>query len=201
MEEIYPSLKVLQENWPAIREELEEVLPLQNEIPRYHDLDKIQYTISGKYHQEKSWKVFLFEILGYKVEKNRIQCPKTAALLDQIPDKFQAFFSILDPGKSIPAHDGPYRGYLRYHLGLITPQENPPSIRIKDQIYTWEEGKDVFFDDSWNHEVMNNSSEKRVILIVDVLRPMPWLPDKVNRFMCFVTKYLYGRSIYKRAMR
>ena len=29
-----------------------------------------------------------------------------------------AFFSILAPGKHIPPHRGPYKGLLRYHLGL-----------------------------------------------------------------------------------
>ena len=30
-------------------------------------------------------------------------------------------FSILAPGKRIPPHDGPYKGVLRYHLGLDGP--------------------------------------------------------------------------------
>ena len=47
-------------------------------------------------------------------------------LVAGIPNLFQAFFSILEPGKSIPAHEGPYCGYLRYHLGLIVPEESPP---------------------------------------------------------------------------
>jgi aspartyl/asparaginyl beta-hydroxylase (cupin superfamily) len=38
---------------------------------------------------------------------------------------FQAFFSILDGGKSIPRHAAPYRGYLRYHLGLKVPKLLP----------------------------------------------------------------------------
>jgi aspartyl/asparaginyl beta-hydroxylase (cupin superfamily) len=37
----------------------------------------------------------------------------------------QAFFSILDPGKSVPENEGPYLGYLRYNLGLAGTEEKP----------------------------------------------------------------------------
>jgi aspartyl/asparaginyl beta-hydroxylase (cupin superfamily) len=33
-----------------------------------------------------------------------------------------AFFSILAPGKHLPAHRGPYKGVMRYHLGLLIPE-------------------------------------------------------------------------------
>ena len=32
-----------------------------------------------------------------------------------------AFFSILAPGKHLPPHRGPYKGVMRYHLGLLIP--------------------------------------------------------------------------------
>ncbi len=95
----------------------------------------------------------------------------------------QAFFSILEPGKSIPAHDGPYLGYLRYHLALRVPAQHPPKIRIKDTWYTWKSGESVMFDDSWNHEVVNPSTEFRVVLIVDVMRPMGWLAHATNHLL------------------
>ncbi len=67
---------------------------------------------------------------------------------------------------------GPYLGYLRYRLALKVPATDPPSIRIKDRIHTWTERGSVLFDDSWNHEVYNRSPDIRVVLIVDVMRPM-----------------------------
>jgi aspartate beta-hydroxylase/beta-hydroxylase len=110
----------------------------------------------------------------------------------------QAFFSILDGGKSIPAHCGPYRGYLRYHLALVVPQNHPPSIRVKDQHYTWQEGSGVLFDDSWDHEVTNTSDSDRVVLIVDIRRPMPLPFDALNRFVIAVMRLLYGKEIMKK---
>jgi aspartyl/asparaginyl beta-hydroxylase (cupin superfamily) len=193
-----PALLEFDRNAPAIREELDALLSEKAAIPRYHDVDRMQYGISARVDPEKDWKVFYLYAMGEKPEANRARCPRTAALLDQVPGLFQAFFSILDGGKSVPAHCGPYRGYLRYHLGLVVPQDNPPSIRIKDQHYTWQEGKSILFDDSWEHEVYNQSQSDRVVLIVDIRRPMPVPFGAFNRFVEYVMRRVYGRQLLKK---
>ena len=53
-------------------------------------------------------------------------------------------------------------------------------MRVKDQHHTWEEGKSILFDDSWNHEVHNKSDDLRVVLLVDILRPMPFHLHAIN---------------------
>jgi aspartyl/asparaginyl beta-hydroxylase (cupin superfamily) len=78
------------------------------------------------------------------------------------------------------------------------PAERPPRIRMRDEIYTWKEGESILFDDSWDHEVFNDSSELRAVLIVDVLRPMPRIPALVNRGAAFAARYLYGRKVLAR---
>lgn len=198
IEKTYPSLLELDRNYPAIRDELLGLLAEKATIPRYHDVDKMQQYISGKIDPEKNWKVFYLYAMGEKPKANRARCPQTAALLDKVPGLFQAFFSILDGGKSVPAHCGPYRGYLRYHLGLLVPEHAPPSIRVKDQYYTWQEGKSVLFDDSWEHEVTNKSESERVVLIVDIRRPMPLPFASLNRFVELVMRLVYGKQILKK---
>jgi aspartyl/asparaginyl beta-hydroxylase (cupin superfamily) len=193
-----PELLELDRNFPVIREELLGILPDQRAIPRYHELDEMQYNISALVAPEKDWKVYPLDIMGVRPPGFCARCPRTTALLDKIPGLFEAFFSILDGGKSIPAHEGPYRGYLRYHLGLIVPEKDPPSIRLKDQVYTWKEGESVLFDDSWEHEVYNQSDGSRVVLIVDIRRPMPQPFDVVNRVAQAVMKQVYGRHILKK---
>jgi hypothetical protein len=175
-----PELLELERNYKVIREELEAVLPRKQKMPKYHELDLLQYKISATEEREKNWSVFLLYVAGRKPKLNRQLCPRTCALVDKIPNLFQAQFSILDAGKSIPKHSGPYRGYLRYHLGLKVPEKNPPTIRVKDQYYTWKEGESVLFTDSLEDEVYNNSDDIRAVLIVDILRPMPPLPHAIN---------------------
>src|SRR4029453_17045489 len=101
----------------------------------------------------------------------------------RVPNLIQAFFSILEPGKSIPEHEGPYRGYLRYHLGLRVPKDDPPKLVVNGRDYVWKEGEAVLFADSWPHSVVNHSAEIRAVLIVDIRRPLPAIPDRVNRFV------------------
>ena len=77
--------------------------------------------------------------------------------------------SILPPGKKIPVHVGPYKGVLRYHLGLKIPKDiNNCFIVVNKKKYCWEEGKDVLFDDTLEHYVENNTNETRVILFLDI---------------------------------
>ena len=169
----YPSLRILDRGYPVIREEMETVLGHKDRIPRYHDLDRAERYIAGAGDPDRNWRVFMLWSMAGTPRANQARCPRTTALLRKIPHLYQAFFSILDPGKSIPAHSGTYLGYLRYHLGLRVPAKDPPSMRVKDQWHTWEAGRSILFDDSWNHEVVNRSDDIRVVFIVDVLRPMP----------------------------
>lgn len=171
-----PELLEIDRNLPAIRAELQALLAERERIPRYHDIDAKQASISANTEGEAaSWRTYMVQVhwAGDRLP-NRKSCPRTAAILDTIPDVIAGFFSILEPGKQIPAHNGPAYWYLRYHTALVVPREAPPRLRVKDQWYTWKDGESVLFDDSWNHEVENESDELRVVLVTDVLRPLPW---------------------------
>lgn len=194
-----PALRELDRAYPTIREELMALLPERASMPRYHEIDTDLILASGRYQRDKSWNVFMLYSYGHRPEANRARCPSTVAVLETIPNLSQAFFSILEGGKAIPAHEGPTRSYLRYHLGLYVPRENPPSIRVADQHYTWREGESILFDDSWEHQIYNQASDLRAVLIVDVLRPLPPVPHALNVFLRRSLSYwLYGRKIKKR---
>lgn len=187
----YPLLRLLDRSYGVIRNELDGVLAQHSSIPRYHELDRSETYISNSVNPDKDWKVFMLHSTAGVPRRNQAKCPKTTALINRIPHLYQAFFSILDPGKSIPAHSGVYLGYLRYHLGLIVPKNDQPRMRVRDQWHTWQEGESILFDDSWNHEVVNHSDSIRVVLIVDILRPMPLPLHAVNWTL---TQVLFRRS-------
>ena len=197
---VCPQLRALERHWQDIRAEVVALRQERAHMPRYHELDAIHTTISIEKDPNVNWRLFYLYSMGEKPEANRARCPKTSALLDNIPGLFQAFYSVLEGGKSVPAHEGPYRGYLRYHLGLVVPKGNPPSIRIGNVHHTWKEGESFFFDDSWDHEVFNSCPEDRIILIVDIARPMPQPFALVHaiaeRVMCTV----YARPIMKKLL-
>jgi beta-hydroxylase len=94
-------------------------------------------------------------------------------LLRKIPGMKTAFFSILSPGKHIPAHRGAWDGILRLHLGLLIPEPREQCrIRIGNDYRTWREGEALIFDDTFNHEVWNDTDGYRVVLFVDFARPL-----------------------------
>lgn len=194
IEETRPELLILDKHFDIIREEFEAVKETYS-IPAYEELDAFQTDASKP---KTKWKVFMLNLMGEYPELAKELCPNTCEYLKGIPHLFEAFFSVLEPGRSIPHHEGPYRGYIRYHLGIEVPQKNPPAIRIKDQIYQWKERESVLFDDTWDHEVINHSEEERVVLIVDILRPMPPKPHRVNHFLVknFI-KPFYGRKLVR----
>lgn len=199
IKKISPALQEITAHFPVIKQEFEQVLSHTQELPRYHDIDPGEAEISNAC--EKKWSVFMLYLLGYEVEDAQKLCPTLSHLLKKIPHLTQAFFSILEPGKSIPLHEGPYIGYLRYHLGIHIPTDHPPQIVVNKQPYTWKEGEAVLFDDSYPHEVKNQSNDYRAVLIIDILRPMPFLPHIVNRFVTnVIARYAYGRKVVKRAL-
>jgi aspartyl/asparaginyl beta-hydroxylase (cupin superfamily) len=99
-----------------------------------------------------------------------------------IPGLKTAMFSIFEPGKHLPAHRGPYNGVLRLHLGLIVPDAEPDkiAIRVDRQVCRWQEGKVLIFDDAYEHEAWNHSSETRVVLFVDFVKPLRFPARLVN---------------------
>jgi Aspartyl/Asparaginyl beta-hydroxylase len=104
-----------------IRAELDALLMERVGMPQYHEINEPATEISSS--TTGKWKVFMLELLGHRTERNRARCPQTCAALARVPGVLQAFFSVLEPGKSVPLHDGPYVGYLRYHLGIKVPKD------------------------------------------------------------------------------
>ncbi|MCS7298196.1 MAG: aspartyl/asparaginyl beta-hydroxylase domain-containing protein [Bacteroidia bacterium] len=189
---LFPWTKELEDNWHLIRAELDKVLERKDELPAFHEITPEVRTIT----QDKNWKTFLFCGYGRWSERNAQLCPKTAYFLRRIPGIKTAFFSILEPGKYIPPHRGPYNGVLRLHLGLIVPEPRENCwIRVHDQKLHWEEGKVLIFDDCFEHEVHNNTQGLRAVLFVDFVRPtyfpaniLNWLLLNIAYFTPYITE-------------
>lgn len=178
--DIFPWVATLEAHWQEIRAELNPILNRLPAIPNFQDISQDQYSIT----QDDRWKTYFFYGYGHKAEKNCARCPNTTALIEQIPDLKTAFFSILLPHKHIPEHRGPYKGLLRYHLALKVPEPaDKCGIRVGDEIRHWREGNSLLFDDTYPHEAWNNTDDIRVVLFVDVVRPMRRPDSWLNRGM------------------
>jgi beta-hydroxylase len=182
----FPWARDLEAGWADMRAELDAILRHRDALPNFQDISKEATTIS----RGNDWKTFFFYGYGERVDANCARCPRTAELIERVPGMTTAFFSILSPGKHIPAHRGPYKGVLRYHIGLKVPEPAAQCrIRVDDQIAHWREGESLIFDDTYEHEVWNETDGERAILFLDVMRPMPAPLSWLNHLIIQALRY------------
>jgi beta-hydroxylase len=159
----------LEESWPAIREELRALLALRDGIPPVADISPDHRRIAppGK------WRSFFLYGYGLKVEDNCRRCPLTARAVEAVPGLNSAFFSILEPGAHIPRHKGVTKAIITAHLGLIVPKQRASCrMQVGDEVVEWTQGRTLVFDDTYPHEVWNESEESRAILLIQFRRPV-----------------------------
>ena len=174
---VFPWTREVERAWPAIRAELDRVLVRKDDLPGFHELATDVSTIS----QDKGWKSFLLAGYGFKSQPNIKACPHTWAACQKIPGLITVMFSILEPGKHLPPHRGPYNGVLRLHLGLIVPEPRDQlGIRVENELYRWREGEAVIFDDAYEHEAWNRTPHTRVVLFVDFRKPLRFPANFLN---------------------
>ncbi len=186
----FPWVAELEAAWPGIRRELDQVLEYPEDLPPFHVMSPDQARISKGDH----WKTFGFYVYGNRVEDNCAQCPYTVSVIERLPGMRTAFFSVLDAGYHIPPHRGPTRAVIRCHLALRVPRDNERCwIRVDDQIRHWTEGKCLLLDDTYEHEVHNETPEIRVVLFLDIDRPMDRIGTLFNALivrMIAASKYI-----------
>ncbi len=173
----FPWARTLEANWQTIRAELDSVLEEADALPNFQDIMPRQYRLSP----DNRWKTYYFYAFGFTARANCQRCPQTWQLLQQIPGLQTAFFSILAPGKHIPEHRGKHKGLIRYHLGLKIPEPATACrIRVDGRVAYWQEGESLIFDDTYLHEAWNEASDYRVVLFLDIARPLHWPLSWVN---------------------
>ena len=183
--EAFPWIGSLESRWKEIRAEFERVrettvLPNVEDISADGNLGADRTPMS----RGREWQWYFLYGYGHRIDENCARCPVTTELVEAIPGMVGAIFAVLAPGKHIPEHRGMYKGLLRYHLGLRIPGERGQCrIRVADEVRPWVEGESFIFDDTFLHEVWNDTSETRFVLMVDVERPLPPGLAHLNRLV------------------
>ncbi|MEK8051136.1 aspartyl/asparaginyl beta-hydroxylase domain-containing protein [Ideonella sp. DXS22W] len=166
-----PWVAELEAHWTEIRDELDAVLARLADVPDTHKAYAGQEFLST----DDKWKAFVFcRGAGEWEEDNCRRCPTTRRLLERVPGLEHAMFSILAPGKRLPAHHGPYAGLVDCHLGLRVPDDRDHcKLRVGDTTVSWDLGRMIVFDDTFEHEVWNDTPHHRAVLLMYVRRPLP----------------------------
>lgn len=179
----FPWTARIEARWPEIRRELDALLGSDTPIPGFEEFSEDQRFLTD----DKRWKTFFFLGYGVKFDANIATCPQTWSALRSIPGLTTAFFSILEPNKQLAPHRGPYKGVLRYHLGVLIPSPAELcSITVAGETRHWAEGKSLIFDDAYLHSAENNSDGVRVVLFVDFARPLLFPINIVNALVLWV---------------
>ena len=178
----FNGLKLLTDNWETIRDE---ALALDK-------LEKIRAAAKNddagfNSFFKKGWKRFYLKWYDAKHPSAIEFCPKTVALLAQVPEVKAAMFTELPPGAKLNEHRDPYAGSLRFHMGLSTPNDDRCFINVNQQSYSWRDGEGVVFDETYLHWAINNTDKTRIILMCDIERPMKYRwAMAVNRWIARV---------------
>jgi aspartate beta-hydroxylase len=177
--ERFPWLAELEASTTAIREELRAVLSHAQDLESFLQTDSPQDAadlLRSSGSAAPAWDAYFFHRHGERYDEHAAHCPQTAALLDALPlahvreHSPETLYSVLRPGTHILPHRGVTNTRLVTHLPLIVPSDC--ALRVGGEIHEWQEGRCVTFDDTYEHEAWNRSSETRVVLILD-----SWNPD------------------------
>lgn len=99
-------------------------------------------------------------------------------------------FTGLEGRSHIDEHVGPNKGGMRFQLPIIVPgQKGDCRIRVTDTMIEWEEGKAVMFDLAVPHEVWNDTDELRILLMMEMVMPLPFPTSLLNRFAQWSYRY------------
>lgn len=177
----FPELKALEDNWQVIRDE---AIQLQAQIKVADQNNDAGFNTFFK----RGWKRFYLKWYQESHPSAQQLCPKTTALLESIPSVKAAMFAELPSGSYLGKHRDPYAGSVRYHLGLVTPNDDRCFIEVDQERYSWRDGEATLFDETFVHWAQNDTDDTRIILFCDIERPMKWA--WAQRF-----NYWFGRHV------
>jgi aspartyl/asparaginyl beta-hydroxylase (cupin superfamily) len=190
LDKYFPNHKLLEnnKNFSKIQKEALNILKQKDKLSLAKNTYGNEYIGGGEVQKDNDdgWRIYIV-----KLGKNNFAeetMPELTKILEGIPEVVSCAVSILPAKKAIPIHVGYSKGVIRYQLAIKVPKDRENVfICVNGEKYSWTEGEGVLFDDTYPHKVYNNTTEDRVVLYMDVLRPFlnPFL-DLLNRFVVYL---------------
>ncbi len=181
----FPWTKHFEEHAAEIRAEALLLYSLRETLPSFHEVSPYQARIS----RGDEWKTAWLHGFGTDSEVAQALCPRTTALLAEVPGLQTALFSMLSPGAHIPRHRGVFKGLINYHLGLVVPRDAERCrMQVARHRIVWREGESVVFDDTNRHEVWNETDEERIVLMLQFERPFRSPGHELSRLFLWALK-------------
>lgn len=169
-------VKLLEDNFAAIKTELSQLYQQQLNVKPYIDGIKTGNAGLDTLADSLNWSSIHLIKGGIYQHELLALCPTTTSVLAKLPlpqmigNAPEAFLSVLKPHTEILPHYGLSNIKLTVHLALDIPENC--AIKVGDKTQTWQEGKVLVFDDSFQHQAWNRSDQNRMVFIVEI-----WHPD------------------------
>lgn len=182
--------ELFEQNWKELAEEARRIFEVPNKVPTFGEIMPEQEPLASA--DGKAWRLFVAKAYGYKVPLAPSLAPVLCNLTAQCPDVLSAAYSWVPAGKVIPPHRGPFRGILRYTLGLQVPEARGEGERVSLVIdgkeHRLREGQAILWDDTYVHSSLNTTQRPRMVLLLDIRRkPLPALLDWLSFFVIGIT--------------
>lgn len=183
----YPEMKYIFDNKKIIQNEFIQNVINSDNWSNWMEYDKISNTpifsqmsrddIIKRMFENKcklddgkpSWKLFGLILYNKQIDENVKVCPKTMELLSKCKNIVNAGFSCLEPNVITALHHDFNHDILRCHIPIIIPNGNV-AIKINNDIVKWDNDKYFIFDDTYDHQAWNYTKNKRIVLIIDILK-------------------------------
>lgn len=174
----FPELAPVTENWQTIRAEALKLHEAGYFAKTTDTKSGAYFDVGFRTFYKYGWSKFYLKWYGHTHASARALCPQTVRLVEDIESVNGAMFSLLPPGAQLTRHLDPLAVSLRYHLGLSTPNDDACFIEVDGIRHSWRDGEAALFDITHLHHARNDTATPRLILMLDVERPMS-LPGRI----------------------
>lgn len=159
----FPELKPLEDHFLEI---LDEILALVSET-------EVKPYMDHSMTKGNNWRTRGIVFWDYWDKEIAKRCPKTWAVLSNIPGLSTASINVLEANTDILPHIGDTNAVVRGHLPLVVPSKDSSQcgFRVQTENRAWEEGKLLLFPDSSRHSAWNHTQHPRMLLLFDIIKP------------------------------
>ncbi|MET7908356.1 aspartyl/asparaginyl beta-hydroxylase domain-containing protein [Streptomyces avermitilis] len=173
-DEIAPIVHALEAGHQAIKEELNGAWAARREA-----FSDYEHYLT----RQENWQALYLFQKGGLVEESAATVPTTYQLLkdvavdtEKICPLLECHFSTLLPGAAIDLHCDLWNFSINLHLAVDIP--DLCSITVAGETRSWEEGKCLLFDYSFEHEARNEGTRPRTCLLIDLWHPETTVPER-----------------------
>jgi aspartyl/asparaginyl beta-hydroxylase (cupin superfamily) len=161
----FPALAGIEEHWPELEKEVKGFIAEKDKSFQSNNYQDV--AIKG------GWSSLTFVFWGSVTSKYFYKkCPKLMSHLNKATGLSSLSLSLLSPNSSIAKHRGDTNAVIRCHLGIEVPDSLPIcGLKVGEEEKEWQEGKWVLFNDAYIHSAWNNSNKRRIVLILDLIKP------------------------------